>query len=126
MTRILIVEDDPLLAQDLQRQLVKFGYEVAGIARSAAEAMLEAGKHCPDLTLMDVNIDGSVDGIQTAQMLNSTWRMPIIFLTSANDEHTVVRAVKERSYGYLLKPVSSLNLEQSIKTALLNSKDSAA
>ena len=126
MTKILIVEDDPLLAKDLQRELVRFGYDVVGIAGSAAEALVEAGRYCPDLTLMDVNIDGSVDGIQTAQMLNSTCRMPIIFLTSSSDEQTVIRAVKEHPCGYLLKPVSPLNLKQSIKMALLNSKDAAA
>jgi DNA-binding response OmpR family regulator len=122
MTKILIVEDDPMLAQDLQLVLERCGYEVVGIARSATEAIAETGKYCPDLTLMDVNIDGSLDGIQTAQMLNSTCRMPIIFLTSAADEQTVFRALEERSFGYLLKPVNQLVLNRSIRTALLKFK----
>jgi DNA-binding response OmpR family regulator len=126
MTKILIVEDDPLLGQDLKTVLVRLGYDVVGIARSSDEAMCEAGKRCPDLTVMDVNIEGQLDGIQTAHLLNSVYRVPVLFLSSANDEATVRRAVKEFSYAYLLKPFDQQLLDRTIKSSLLRSGLDAA
>jgi two-component system, response regulator PdtaR len=126
MTKLLIVEDDPMLGQDLKSVLLRLGYEVVGIAKSAEEAMSEAGKRCPDLAVMDVNIEGKLDGIQTAHLLNSVYRVPVLFLTSANDEGTVRRAVKEFSYAYLLKPFKQHLLDQTIKSSLMRSQLDAA
>src|ERR1035437_8142295 len=90
--RLLIVEDEPIVALDLKQEVEQLGCEVLGVAESADEALVAAGVHRPDLALMDVRIVGSVDGIQTAGLLRAAYQIPVVFLTSYSDETTSARA----------------------------------
>ena len=116
--KVLIVEDDPMLALDLRYEVELLGYEVVGLAESADEALIASEENKPDLALMDINIAGSMDGIQTARMLYAADRVPVIFLTSASDDATVSRAAKERLYGYLVKPFKRNELKAAMHVAM--------
>jgi len=126
MAKILIVEDDPLLALDLQHEVELLGHEVVGLAESADEALIASEENPPDLVLMDINIAGSMDGIQTARMLHEIHRVPVIFITSASDDLTVARAAKGPLYGYLVKPFKRSELKASIHVAQLKAATDAA
>jgi PAS domain S-box-containing protein len=119
MARILIVEDDPLLALDLRYEAELLGHEVVGLAESADEALIASEENAPDLALMDIHIAGSMDGIQAARMLHDFHRVPVIFVTSASDDVTVARAAKGPIHGYLVKPFKRTELKACIHVAQL-------
>src|SRR5580692_3543042 len=121
MVKILIVEDDPLSALDLRQEVERLGYEVVGMAESADEALMASEENRPDLALMDINIAGSMDGIQAARLLHETHRIPVIFITSASDDLTVARAARAPLYGYLVKPFKLNELKASMHVALQKS-----
>ena len=116
--KILIVEDEPIVALDLKQEIEQLGCKVVGVAESADEALVAAGVHRPDLALMDIRIVGSADGIQTAGLLRAAYRVPVVFLTSYSDEITIARATKEMPYGYLTKPFQSGELKATLQVAL--------
>lgn len=116
--KLLIVEDEPIVALDLQQEVEQLGCEVVGLAESADEALVAAELSRPDLALMDIHIVGSMDGIQTARLLRTAYQVPVIFLTSYSDEATITRAAKEMPYGYLTKPFKSRELKASLNVAL--------
>ena len=120
--KVLIVEDEPIVALDLKQELEMLGCEVLGVAESADEALVAAGVHRPDLALMDVRIVGSVDGIQTAGLLRAAYQIPVVFLTSYSDETTIARAAREMPYGYLTKPFQSGELKATLQVALHKAK----
>ena len=126
MAKILIVEDDPLSALDLQNEVERLGYEVVGMAESADEALMASEESRPDLALLDINIVGSMDGIQTARLLQNTYQVPVIFITSASDQNTVARAAKLSLYGYLVKPFKCNELKASMQLALEKSASDSA
>jgi PAS domain S-box-containing protein len=126
MARILIVEDDPLLALDLRYEVELLGHEVVGLAESADEALIASEENPPDLALMDINIAGSMDGIQTARLLHETHRVPVVFITSASDDVTVARAAEGPLHGYLVKPFKRSELKASIHVAQLKAAADAA
>jgi len=116
--KLLIVEDEPVVALDLQQEVEQLGCEVVGLAESADEALVAAELCRPDLALMDVRIVGSMDGVQTARLLRSAYQVPVVFLTSYSDETTISRAAKEMPYGYLTKPFKSRELKATLQVAL--------
>jgi two-component system cell cycle sensor histidine kinase/response regulator CckA len=116
--RILIVEDEFLVARDIEQQLRTLGYEPVGIAGTSEDALSLASTERPQLVLMDIRIRGDVDGIDTARLMADRHRMPVIFLTAHADEATVARARTAQPYGYLLKPFHELDLRTSIEMAL--------
>jgi len=116
--KILIVEDEPIVAMDLQQEIEKFGCEVVGLAESVDEALMAVEKNRPDLALMDVRIVGRMDGIQTARLLRDVYRVPAIFLTSYSDELTISRAARGMPYGYITKPFQSRALKATLRMAL--------
>jgi CheY-like chemotaxis protein len=118
MRKLLIVEDEPIVALDLHQEIEHFGFEVVGIAESAEEAMAIAEMYHPDLALMDINIAGSMDGIQTARLLRSAYQIRSLFLTSYHDDTTMKRAMQDMPYGYLTKPYQSHELKAAIMVAL--------
>ncbi len=124
--KLLIVEDEPIVALDLKQEVELLGCEVVGVAESADEALAAAGLCRPDLALMDVRIVGSVDGVQTARLLRSVYKVPAIFLTSYCDEDTLARAARELPYGYLTKPFQSRELKATLRMALHKAKVDAA
>ncbi len=120
--KLLIVEDEPIVALDLKQEIEQLGCEVVGVAESADEAMVAAGVCRPDLALMDVRLVGGVDGVQTAGLLRSAYHIPVVFLTSYSDETTITRAAREMPYGYLTKPFQSGELKATLQVALHKAK----
>lgn len=120
--KVLIVEDEPIVALDLKQEVEQLGCEVVGVAESAEEALVAVELCRPDLALLDVRIAGSMDGIQTARMLRGGYRIPAVFLTSYSDETTIARAAREMPYGYLTKPFQSCELKATLRVALHKAK----
>lgn len=118
---ILIVEDEAVVACDLQEELQALGYVVVGIADNAVDALTLAHSQRPRLVLMDIMLKGDVDGIQVAARLRHELSIPVIFLTSFSDAETVGRAALEGAYGYLTKPFQIKELRAGIEIALWKS-----
>jgi CheY-like chemotaxis protein len=102
--RILIVEDESLIALDLQRRLTRLGYVVVGLVTSGPQAIRAAYQLQPDLVLMDIRLKGEMDGIEAAQQIQANRPIPIIYLTAYVDEATMQRAQATSSWGFLRKP----------------------
>jgi PAS domain S-box-containing protein len=115
---ILVVEDEAIVAKDLQNRLKKFGYKVCGITSSGQEAINKAITIKPDLILMDVRLKGQMDGIEAAEEIHKYLDIPVIYLTAYADENTLERAKITDPFGYLLKPFKERELQTSIEIAL--------
>jgi two-component system, cell cycle sensor histidine kinase and response regulator CckA len=116
--RILIVEDERIIAKDLQRSLLQLGYDVAPPVVSGDAAIQAASERSPDLVLMDIHIAGTQDGIDTAQILRDRFDTPVIYLTAFADSETVARAALTEPLGYLVKPVKPDELRAAVEVAL--------
>lgn len=116
--RILIVEDEKIIAIDLQRRLERFGYSVVGMASEGNEAVALALELEPDIILMDIMLAGDVDGVAAAKAINDVKDIPFIFLTAYTDEKTLERAKTVQPYGYILKPFKERELYTTIDIAL--------
>jgi two-component system, cell cycle sensor histidine kinase and response regulator CckA len=116
--KILIVEDEAIIAETTQRSLLKLGYTVTGVAISAAEAIRLAKATSPDLVLMDISIKGAEDGITAAIALNKEFDVPVVFLTAHTDPATLERARTALPFGYLVKPFEAQGLRATIEMAL--------
>jgi diguanylate cyclase (GGDEF)-like protein/PAS domain S-box-containing protein len=115
---ILIVEDEKIIALDLQRRLERFGYSVVGMASDGAEAIALARERKPDIILMDIMLAGSMDGIEAAKHIRAELAIPVIFLTAYTDEKTLERAKEVEPFGYILKPFKERELYTTIDIAL--------
>ena len=115
---ILIVEDERIVAMDLQQTLNEWGYDAWAIAASAEEALAHADRREPDLVLMDIRLKGSLDGVQTAELFKSRHRSAVIFLTANVDQGLLADAVRTMPYGYLMKPLRVEELRNNIDIAL--------
>ena len=116
--KLLIVEDEKIIAIDLQRRLEKFGYNVAGLVASGKESIQKARKLYPDIVLMDIMLAGEIDGIDAAITIRKELNIPIIFITAYSDEKTLERAKKAEPFGYVLKPFKDRELYTTIDIAL--------
>lgn len=116
--RILVVEDELLVARDILEQLTLLGYEPIGHTASGEEALLLAQQQRPDLVLMDIQLAGDMDGIAAAQALRTQMTLPVVFLTAYDAEDTLARAKLAEPYGYLLKPFSERELRTVLEMAL--------
>lgn len=116
--RILIVEDEQVVALDIETKLTHFGYRVAGNVMSGEEAIESALKLRPDLILMDIRLSGKIDGIQAAEIINKEIYCPVIFLTAYSDDTTLTRAKQATPFGYLVKPFKAPDLRCMIDVAL--------
>ncbi|WP_332774498.1 sensor histidine kinase [Polaromonas sp.] len=117
-TTLLIVEDQAVGAADLVDRLVRQGYKVCGVATSGKEALALARRHRPRLALMDIRLQGEMDGIQTAEMLRRKLDVPVIFLSAHFDEATLQFAKLTAPYGFLMKPFDERELQLNIELAL--------
>lgn len=117
-TRLLIVEDERIVAMDLRQRLQRFNYEVVDLASSGASAIEAVETHRPDLILMDIRIQGEMDGIQTADFIRKKYNVPHIFLTAHRDDDTINRAKHTEPDGYLLKPFNDREIQTTIEMAL--------
>ena len=118
MEKILIVEDERILAIGMKRKLESAGYAVTGITSSGAEAIENVKKNNPDLILMDIVLKGDMDGIEAAQRIINDYNLPVIYLTAYADDEILERAMVTEPYGYLLKPSNLSELKANIKMAL--------
>jgi PAS domain S-box-containing protein len=116
--RIMIVEDELIVAQNLENQLKKLGYEVPAVVNSGKEAILKAAKIKPHLVLMDIKLSGSMDGIDAADQIHTRFRIPVVYLTAYADEETLQRAKATDPFGYILKPFEMKKLHSTIEIAL--------
>jgi signal transduction histidine kinase len=115
---ILIVEDEAIVAYDIQQTLLDLGYDAFAIAASADEAIARAEARRPELVLMDIRLKGNQDGISAALTLRKRFGAPVIYLTAHADDRTIERAKISEPYGYLLKPVSAPELKSVIELSL--------
>ena len=116
--RVLIVGDEPIIAADLEDRLAEMGYEVAQQCASGEEALLFLVKENIDLVLMDIQLEGEWDGIQTAQMILEKRLIPIIYLTSNADDATFERAKETQPAAVLSKPFRGKDLKHAIELAI--------
>jgi len=114
---IFIVEDEALVALDLRSRLEALGYSVAGTASSGREAVMKIAETRPDLVIMDIVLQGEMDGIEVAERIRDL-KVPVVFLTAYSDPETIGRARRAGAYGYLLKPYDDNSLNVTVKTAL--------
>jgi two-component system, response regulator PdtaR len=118
--KILIVEDEQLIANDIQGLLTDWGYEVIGCANRAAEAIVYFEKYSPDMVLLDIHLGDTTDGIDLARHFNSVRKIPLVFLTAQADFQTVERAKMVEPAAYLLKPFDERHLHISLELAMSN------
>ncbi|MBD2459411.1 response regulator, partial [Nostoc sp. FACHB-87] len=118
--QVLIVEDEFILALDLREKLECLGHTVLDIVNSPKEAIEQATELQPDLVLMDICLHGKMDGIDAAEEIWNSLRIPIIYITGHFDKTTVEKATQIFTFGYLLKPVREENLYVAIQTGLTN------
>lgn len=116
--KVLIVEDEGVVALSLKIMLNKIGYEVAGIAITGEEAISMAREHLPDVILMDIHLKGDMDGIQATKEINKITDIPVIYLTAYADDDTVKRAMKTESASYLVKPFNPREVYSNIEFAV--------
>lgn len=115
--KILIVEDEMLIAANIAIQLETLGYEVAGIIPRGEEAIRTVQSERPDLVLMDINLKGELDGIETATKMQQQAHIPIIYLTANADDAHFERAKATNPYAFLSKPFKKLDLQRAIELA---------
>lgn len=120
MVKILVVEDELIIAEDICNMLKKMGYAVSGSAMDAAEATEMLNQETPDLVLLDINLGGKRDGITLAEEINTKYQVPFIFITSYTDGPTIERAKKVTPANYLVKPFKAEQLYTAIEIALFN------
>ncbi|MBN1234456.1 MAG: response regulator [Methanotrichaceae archaeon] len=115
--RILVVEDEGIVAMDIRNRLRHLGYEVSAIASSGEEAIKRA-KEGPQLILMDIVLKGKMDGIEAASRIRERLNIPIIFLSGQSDDNTMQRVKLAGSRAHIIKPFDDLELQNVIKAAL--------
>jgi 1,2-diacylglycerol 3-beta-glucosyltransferase len=115
---ILIVEDDYITATDLDFRLRRLGYAVRAICATGEEAILQARTLLPDLVIMDIKLDGPMDGIKAGRILTCDLKLPVIFLTAMSDQETLHRSRQAQPLGFVTKPVSDYQLKKVIDQAL--------
>ena len=116
--KILIVEDESIIAEDISDSLISLGYRITGMVYSGEEAIEAAAKFRPDLVLMDVNLQGEIDGITAAAEIRSRFQIPVVYLTAYADENTLRRVNATKPFGYIVKPFEEKNLHTTIQLAL--------
>ncbi len=116
--KVLIVEDEGVVALSLKSTLSKMGYSIAGIAVTGKEALKIAMETHPDVILMDIHIKGDIDGIQTTEELHKVTDIPVIYLTAYSDEETLSRALRTNGHSYLVKPFNPRELYSNIEFAI--------
>lgn len=118
LRRILVVEDEAIVAMDIQNRLKHLGYETAGVCSSGEDAVDKAGKLKPDLILMDIMLEGGMDGIEAAGVINEDFGIPVVYLTAYADQKTLERAKITNPFGYIIKPFEDRELQTTIEMAV--------
>ncbi len=121
-TQILVVEDESIIAEDIRRTLQNLGYSVPSIVASGEKAIKEVEKNNPDLVLMDIVLQGEMDGIEATEQIRSRFDIPVVYLTAYSDEKLIERAKITEPFGYIIKPFKERELQINIEIALYNHK----
>jgi CheY-like chemotaxis protein len=116
--RILIVEDESLVAYDLDRRLTRLGYTVVGRAATGAEAVRYAVTLCPHVVLMDIHLRGDMDGVEAAQIIRAQKPIPIVYLSAYVSETTIAHLRATGAAAYLPKPITDHTLQQTLQRVL--------
>jgi two-component system, response regulator PdtaR len=116
--KILLVEDDDVIARVAEWRLKNLGYTLCGRATTGAGAMEFVVRNKPDIVLMDINIKGEIDGIETAKMIKKGFNIPVIYVTSHSDGPTLERAKETQPDGFIVKPFEDNDLRVAIELAL--------
>ena len=120
--KILVVEDEAIVARDIKVCLNKIGYEVLGSYSSGEKALEAIENNPPELILMDIMLKGKMSGIDTSAIVKEKYGIPIVFLTAYTDEQTINKAKITEPYGYIIKPFKEIDLRTSIEMALYKFK----
>ncbi|MCB9082124.1 MAG: response regulator transcription factor [Lewinellaceae bacterium] len=118
--RILIVEDEPLIAEDIRECLTNVDYSVVAVAHNKNQAIQALQTETPDLVLLDINLGGNMDGLELAALINDQHQVPFIFLTSYSHRAIIEEAKLTRPMGYIIKPFDERDLYSSIEIGLYN------
>ena len=116
--KILVVEDESIIAMDLRITLSRMGYEVTSVVNNALAAIQKAEQDKPDIILMDIMLGGSLDGIEAAKIISYNHSTPIIYVTALKDEETMKRAYLPEPYLFLMKPYTEKDLKYAIEDML--------
>lgn len=117
-SRILIVEDDTTIQTYLQRKLESYGYRVVDTVASGEEAVQKTAEICPDLVIMDIGLEGRMDGVQAASVIRYRYNIPVVFLTANSDDETMVRVKDADPFGFIVKPAVDKDIYMTIELAL--------
>lgn len=117
---ILVVEDEPIIAQDIAECLEQSGFEMAGVVSEGLSALAIIKEKQPDAVIIDIRLEGDMDGIDLASRILEICDVPFVFLTSHSDKQTIDRAKQTFPAGYLLKPFNPVSLMASLEVALFN------
>jgi len=121
MKRILVVEDEIIIAENIRGKLIGMGFQVPAVIATGESAIEKSEKYRPELIVMDIKLKGSIDGIEAARQIRESFGIPVVFLTAHSDAMTLERAKLAEPYGYLLKPVEERELRSAIEMALYKS-----
>jgi two-component system, LytTR family, response regulator LytT len=119
-TRVLVVEDEFIIAEDILETLKELGYQIAGYASTYSEALIMLNSVNPDIALVDINLNEEKDGVDLGTVIREKHQLPFIFITSHADKTTVEKAKHLKPNGYLLKPIDKNDLYTGIEIALAN------
>lgn len=117
-TKILIVEDEMIIAANMSLQLTTLGYEVTGIMLKGEDALLHIKQNTPDIILLDIHLKGTLNGIETAQIIQLDYNIPIIYVTANSDDAHFNKAKATNPYGFISKPFKKQDLQRTIELAL--------
>lgn len=118
MIKVLIVEDEPMIAQDISYFLGNIDFQPIGIAYNSIKALDYLANRNPDIVLLDISIKGNMDGISIAEVINDKYQIPFVYLTSHSDRGTIDRAKHTLPYGYIVKPFDENDLLTSLEMAV--------
>src|SRR4051812_27779691 len=124
--KVMVVEDERVVALHLKLQLTRMGYTVVSMATSGQQVLKQIQEVRPDIVLMDIHIEGPMDGIETARLIPADLQVPVIYLTAFSEEATLERARDTKPYGYLIKPFSERELHAAIQMVLERRRADAA
>ncbi|NWF90226.1 MAG: response regulator [Ignavibacteriaceae bacterium] len=118
--KILIVEDENIVAMDIRKMLLESGYEITSIVNSGEEAIQVVREQKPDLILMDIVLKGKMTGIDASRIITQYFDVPIIYLTALSSDDSLLEAKSRESYGFLFKPFGASELNIAIEMAFIN------
>lgn len=118
--KILVVEDEPMIAESLSEMLELLGHEVLAVAESGEEAVMQLLEKEPDLLLLDIQLKGKMDGVELARLIKQKYNIPFVFTTAFADEATISRAKAEGPFGYIVKPYGVKDIMAAIEVAMSN------